>query len=57
MLSTGHLVRTLTGEGYSTPSSLAVDGGSLWVASLYYGHGKISPATVALPTLTEVPTG
>ena len=55
--STGRLVRTLRGEGYSTPSALAVDGGSLWVASLYYKGPKISPATTAVPTLTEVPTG
>lgn len=55
--STGRLVRTLRGEGYSTPSALAVDGGSLWVASLHYKGPKISPATTAVPTLTEVPTG
>jgi hypothetical protein len=55
--STGRLVRTLRGEGYSTPSALAVDGGSLWVASLYHKGPKISPATTAVPTLTEVPTG
>lgn len=54
---TGRVVRTLRGEGYSTPSALAVDGGSLWVASLSYKGPKISPATTAVPTLTEVPTG
>jgi hypothetical protein len=55
--STGRLVRTLSGEGYGTPSALAVNGGSLWVAGLYYKGPDIDQATTPVPTLTEVPTG